>query len=60
MNRIPETDPVEELMEAICEICWKPYVCADEDELERHCDVCEMEKEVKTYAAKIRGEKLDK
>lgn len=34
---------IEDIMEEVCELCHYPYVCYDQDELDRTCARCVIE-----------------
>ena len=42
-----EYDPVEDVMEKVCSRCRFPFICRNEDELERECDACGIERDIR-------------
>lgn len=51
-----ETDPVEGLMEKVCENCRFPFLSADEDELEETCARCGIEKDIRALLGQVKKE----
>ena len=51
-----ENDPVEDVMEKVCENCRFPFLSADEDELEEMCDRCGIEKGIRTLLGQVKKE----
>ena len=50
-----EHDPVEDVMDKVCERCRHPLMCSSEDEMERECDVCGIEKDIRALMKGGRG-----
>ena len=51
-----ENDPVEDLMEKVCENCRFPFLSADEDELEELCNQCGIEKDIRALLGQVKKE----
>ena len=51
-----EDDPVENVMELVCENCHYPYVEPTEDNLESKCDKCTIEREIRILLGQVKRE----
>lgn len=51
-----ENDPVENVMEKVCENCRFPFLSAAADELEEMCDRCGIEKDVRVLLGQVKKE----
>lgn len=51
-----ENDPVENVMEMVCEKCHSPYVEQMEEDLENKCDGCGIEREIRILLGQVKQE----
>ena len=44
---------IDQIMEKACDICAQPSICISQEDLERQCSICPLEKQLKKTLAEL-------